>query len=64
MRHVHVTVFAVEKQAAFVSYSECVSVALIMQHARRMRRIPITLLFVASLALPHISTLSYKRQDF
>jgi len=45
-----------------VIYSECESVALVIQHAKRMRRI--VLLNVARLALPYFSTLSYKCYDF
>ena len=40
----------------------CVSVALVIHHAKRMRRI--ILLSVACLALLHFSTLSHKRYDF
>jgi len=39
-----------------------VSVALVMQHAKRMRRM--TLSAVVCLALPCFSTLSHKRYDF
>ena len=45
-----------------VTYSECESVALIIQHAKRMRRI--VLLNVARLALHFFSTLSHKFYDF
>jgi hypothetical protein len=45
-----------------ITYAECVSVALVMQHAKRMRRI--TLLLVACLALPHFYALFHKRHDF
>jgi hypothetical protein len=45
-----------------VTYYECVSVALVIQHAKRMRRI--ILLSVTCLALLYFSTLSHKRYDF
>jgi uncharacterized membrane protein SirB2 len=40
----------------------CVSVVLVTQHAKRMRRT--VFLFVAYLALSYFSTLSHKRHDF
>ena len=46
-------------KAISISYSECVSVALVIQHAVRMRRI--ILWSVAYLALPYFSTLIHKR---
>jgi hypothetical protein len=48
-------------KAIIVTYSECVSVALVIQHAMRMRRIILS--SVACPALPYISTLSNKRHD-
>jgi hypothetical protein len=41
-----------------VTYSECVSVALFIQHAKRMRRIVLS--SVACLAVRNFSTLSHK----
>ena len=45
-----------------VTYSECVSVVLVIQHAKRVRRI--ILLSVTCLVLLYFSTLSHKRYDF
>jgi hypothetical protein len=47
---VRVTIVAVEK-AISITYSECVSVALVIQHAKRMRRIILS--SVACLAVPY-----------
>ena len=49
-------------KAINVTYSECVSVALVVQHAKRMRRIILT--YVACMAVPYFSTLSHKRQEY
>jgi hypothetical protein len=48
--------------AIIVTRYECVSVALVTQHAKRMRRI--VLPSVARLAVPYFPTLSHKRHDF
>jgi hypothetical protein len=45
-----------------IIYSECVSVAIVTQHAKRM--LGIILSPVGCLAVPYCSTLSHKRQDF
>jgi hypothetical protein len=49
-------------KAINITYSQCVSVALIIQHAERM--LPIVLLSAAYLAVQYFSTLSHKRHDF
>ena len=49
-------------KAISITYSEFVSAAFFIQHAKRMRRIIQSSL--ASLVLPYISTLFHKRQDF
>jgi hypothetical protein len=56
MCRVRITIVAVEKH--YVTYFECVFLALIIQHAKRMRRI--ILLSVTSLALPYFYTLTHE----
>ena len=45
-----------------ITYFECVSVASVIRHAKRMCHI--TLSFMACPPLPHVSTLSHKLHDF
>jgi hypothetical protein len=48
--------------AIIITHSECVFVALVIQHAKHMRRI--LLQCVSCQALPYFSTLSHKCHDF
>jgi len=58
LRRVRATIVG-EKKAINITNSECVLVALVIQHAKRMRHIPWS--NVVSLALLHFSTLTHKR---
>ena len=61
LRRVRVTTFSVVK-VINVAYYKRVSLDLVIQHTRRMRRIILSL--VAFVALLYLSTLSHKRHDF
>jgi hypothetical protein len=56
---VHVTIVILGKQC--ITYSECVPVTLVIQHAMHMRRI---ISPVASLAVPYFCILSHKWRDY
>ena len=50
------------EESISITYSECVSVAVVIQNAKRMRRVIYS--SVASTALPFPSTISHKRHGF
>jgi hypothetical protein len=53
--------FCCHKEATSIAYSECVCVALVVQHAMRVHRN--ILPSVARLDIPYFFTLSYKCHD-
>jgi hypothetical protein len=61
LNRVRVTIFYCGKAIIIITYSECVSVALVIHHTKRMIRIILS--SVACLALPCLFTLSHKRHD-
>ena len=50
------------RKAISITYSECLSVALFIQHAQPMHRVLLS--SVTCPPLPYFSTLSHKREDF
>jgi hypothetical protein len=61
MRPVRYCTYKLNTEALSRNHCRRVSVAYVMQHAKRLRRI---VCHVAFLALPHFPTLSHKRHDF
>jgi hypothetical protein len=59
LRLIHVIVETVGNSS---TYSDCVSVALVIRHAKRMRHTVLS--HVACHTLLYFSTLSHKRHDF
>jgi hypothetical protein len=55
-------IIVAEKRAISITYSVFMSVALVMRHAKRMRRMILS--SVTCLPLPHAFTSSHKRHDF
>ena len=62
LRGISVTIAAVEKSIG-ITYPECVFVALVTRHAKRMRRIILVLPSVASPVPSYFATLSHKRKE-
>jgi len=62
LRHFRATSFAVEKHVLTITYSELLSVNLIIQHAKVVRQIIFS--FVTRPALQNFSTLFNRRLDF
>jgi hypothetical protein len=61
LRRVRATIVAVNK-ATSIAYSQCVSLALVIRHAKRMCHIVLSTM--ACLALQKFSTLFHKRHYF
>jgi hypothetical protein len=60
LRHMRVTTIALKKQI-IITYSQCVTVASVIQHAKRIILSSVTCLAVS---IPGLSILSFKQHDY
>ena len=63
LKCIRVTTTAVKKQI-FITYSQCVAVALVIQHAKRMCRITLSSVTCLAVSLPGLALLSFKQHGY